>query len=93
MTIEKDCLIIPCSDSKSIDTTEAFNLYTGAMMQIINSQGIEDVLTRFNLLFFSAKPGLIELHKLNANKLLSKYANKKTKLSSELHFKFVIYVV
>jgi hypothetical protein len=87
------------------------------MMQIINSQGIEDVLARFNLLFFSAKHGLIEsstiispydermpkcaalqselieLHKRNANKLLSKYANKKTKLSSELHFKFVIYVV
>jgi hypothetical protein len=104
MTIEKDCLIIPCSDSKSIDTTEAFNLYTGAMMQIINSQGIEDVLARFNLLFFSAKHGLIEsstiispydermpkcaalqsefieLHKRNANKLLSKYATKKSKL-------------
>jgi hypothetical protein len=87
------------------------------MMQIINSQGIEDVLARFNLLFLSAKhrliesstiispydermpksgalqSELIELHKRNANKLLSKYANKKTKLSSELHFKFVIYVV
>jgi len=58
----KDCLIIPCSDKKVNETLPAYQLYLGALMGIVNQFDLEEVFSKFNIFFLSAKLGLISAH-------------------------------
>ena len=57
---EKDTIIIPCSDSKSGENgVAAFDLYTGSLMSIVRQFDNQYFSDMFNLLFLSARYGLI----------------------------------
>jgi hypothetical protein len=75
----KHCLIIPCSDEKHHSETTAINLYRGVLMDIIHTCNIELVLSHFNVLFLSAKHGLV-----TSDTVLSPYNTQMPSNESDL---------
>ena len=57
----KHCIIIPCAAPKvGGNGVEAYDMYLGYMMQVMNQFSKADVLAHFNVFFLSAKLGLIQ---------------------------------
>lgn len=68
MNKSKSTIIIPCSDAKlSTSDTEAYEQYTGSLMSIVRQFDKKVVLDNFNILFISAKYGLIDSSDVIAN--------------------------
>lgn len=74
----KHCLILPCSNKKGTGTQTAYELYQGALNSIVKSFNKDDVLAHFDILFLSAKFGLI-----GANDLIPTYDIKMSKVEKD----------
>ncbi len=55
----KNIIITPCSDTKIHNESPAYLMYKSTLMQMINSVGFEQVSAKFEVLFLSARYGLI----------------------------------
>lgn len=75
----KHCLIIPCSDAKLSYAAPAIDLYQGSLMEIVRAADLQRVLSHFDVLFLSAKHGLI-----TANEVLSPYDTLMPSKESDL---------
>jgi hypothetical protein len=57
----KHCLIIPCENNKlGGKGIEAYEMYSGYMMEVMRQFSKEDVLSKFDVFFLSARYGLIK---------------------------------
>lgn len=74
----KHCIIIPCSDKKADCITTAFDMYRGALNQIIKGFDKGDVFKHFHVFYLSAKLGLIE-----ANTMIEPYNQSMSKSTND----------
>ncbi|MGK2231136.1 MAG: hypothetical protein ACI92O_000294 [Colwellia sp.] len=75
----KHCLILPCSDKKHTVGGKAIDLYRGVLMNILHKCDMNLVQANFDILFLSAKHGLVA-----CDTVIAPYDTKMPSQDSEL---------